>query len=185
MKKTLTLAGIEFIKVGKGKKKEKFYDPQNNNLIVFRPFDGLNSNDILNQTMDDPWGFIAEILNECENVVVQMSAIEQTTADFAIYYDIENVQELAKKKYKEVTKTLDIVFDAAKSKSHKHWKYVEVAEGEIHPVHFNQQGYIAEMATIEYNSGNLEANENGYVVVYINGNLNDNSDENVQWVKVC
>jgi len=96
--KTLTLAGIDFIKVGTGKKKEKFYDSQNNNLIVFRPFDGLTSNDVLNQMMDEPWNYIAEILNECKNVVVEMSAIEKTTADFVIYYDIENVQELVKKK---------------------------------------------------------------------------------------
>lgn len=185
MKKSLTLAGIEFIKVGTGKKKEMFLDPQNNNLIVFRPFDGLSSNEVLNQMMDEPWDYIAEILNECENVVVQMSAIEGTTTDFAIYYGIDNVQELANKKYSEVIKTLDALFDSATSKSHKHWKHVEVAEGEIHPVHTNHQGYVAEMTTIEYNLGNLEADENGYVVAHINGDVQDNRAENMQWVKVC
>ncbi|MFJ7851176.1 HNH endonuclease [Peribacillus frigoritolerans] len=181
--KTLTLAGIEFIKVGTGKKKIKLYDAEGNNLLVFRPFDGLTWEDFLNQLMDKPWEYIAGLLNECDGSVVEISAIEGTTSDFRIFGDIEHVKELAHKPFHEVIRTLDEIAENAEGR--KGWKYKMIIENEIIAIHTNEAGEVAERTMDKYDAGKIEADENGYVVAHINGDIQDNRAENLQWVKVC
>jgi len=184
MKKTLEIAGLEFVKVGAGYQNEKFYNEATNNLIVFRPFDGLCTEHVLNQLVDAPMDYIAGLLTECENNVILLSAIETTTSDFRAYFDLgaEKVSDLAHAKHNKVVKFLDNVFD--KASGEKTYKHTAIFEGEVHAVKVNQtektidEGFQPEAEL-------YKGTENGYVIAHINGNIVDNRAENLQWVKVC
>jgi hypothetical protein len=184
MKKTLEIAGITFVKVGAGYQNEKFYNEETNNLIVFRPFDGLNTENVINQLVDAPKDYIATLLNECENNVVELSAIETTTSDFRAYLDLgaEKVKELALSKHNKVVKFLDNVFN--KASGEKHYKHKAIFEGEIHPLELNQTKKTI-FNDIQPEADLLKGTENGYVIAHINGNIRDNRVGNLQWVKVC
>lgn len=184
MKKTLKIAGLEFVKVGAGYQNEKFYNEETNNLIVFRPFDGLSSENVLNQLVDAPMEYISTSLIECENIIIELSAIELTTSDFRVYLDLgaEKVKELARSKHNKVVKFLDSVFD--KSAGEKTYKHIAIFDGDVLAIRLNQtEKNIVE--DFQPESELYKGTENGYVIAHINGNIVDNRAENLQWVKVC
>ncbi|MDA1913627.1 hypothetical protein [Bacillus cereus] len=78
MKKKLNIAGLEFVKVGAGYQNGKFYNEKTNNLIIFRPYDGLSTENVVNQLVDAPTDYLTGLLTECENNVIELSAIETT-----------------------------------------------------------------------------------------------------------
>ncbi len=85
-----------------GKRREVFYDPINNNLIIFTPFDSdVDSNDICNGIRDSAYSYLINELNTEKNVIVHWSAVSGTTSDYTIYYDMP-VEELKNKKHKEI-----------------------------------------------------------------------------------
>lgn len=181
MKKTLSIAGLEFIKMGAGYQNEKFYNEESNNLIVFKSFDGLCTENILNQLVDAPMEYLAGLLSESENNVILLSAIEITTSDFKVYFDLgaEKVKDLAFSKHNKVVKYLDNMFDRAFGE--KTYKHMAIFEGEVHPLKVNQT-----IKTIDEGVQPLyEGTNNGYVIAHINGNILDNRAKNLQWVKVC
>ncbi|WHX92012.1 HNH endonuclease [Peribacillus simplex] len=184
MKKTLEIAGLEFVKVGAGYKNEKFYNEETNNLIVFRPYDGLNTENVLNQMVDAPMDYIDGLLTESENNVVILSAIETTTSDFRAYCDLgaEKVKELALSKHNKIVKFLDNVINNASGE--KTYKHTAIFEGEVHAVEINQT--VKTIAKDSQPEAELfKGTENGYVIAHINGNIVDNRAVNLQWVKVC
>ncbi|MGR9593671.1 HNH endonuclease [Bacillus thuringiensis] len=183
MKKTLNIAGLEFVKVGAGYQNEKFYNEETNNLIVFRPYDGLSTENVVNQLVDAPMDYITGLLTECENNVIELSAIETTTSDFRAYLDLgaEKVKELARSKYNKVIRFLDTVFD--KSFGEKTYKHTVIFEGEAHSLKLNQTGKTMNK---DFPEADLyKGTENGYVIAHINGNIVDNRAENLQWIQVC
>ncbi|MEK4889480.1 hypothetical protein MHH74_04810 [Bacillus sp. FSL M7-0996] len=183
MKKKLNIAGLEFVKVGAGCQNEKFYNEETNNLIVFRPYDGLSTENVLNQLVDAPMDYLTGLLTECENNVIELSAIETTTSDFRAYLDLgpEKVKKLARSKYNRVIKFLDAVFD--KSIGKKTYKHTVIFEGEVHSLKLNQTGKNIDK---DFPEADLyKGTENGYVIAHINGNVVDSRAGNLQWIKVC
>ncbi|MFY0762135.1 HNH endonuclease [Metabacillus dongyingensis] len=184
MKKTLEIAGIQLVKVGAGYQNEKFYNEETNNLIVFRPYDGLSTENVLNQMVDAPMEYIAGLLTECENNVVVLSAIESTTSDFRAYFDLgaEKVKELARSKHNKIVKFLDSVID--KASGEKTYKHTAIFEGAVHAVELNQTDKTIN-EDFQPETELFKGTENGYVIAHINGNIVDNRADNLQWVKVC
>ncbi|CAH0311873.1 hypothetical protein SRABI84_04906 [Peribacillus simplex] len=184
MKKTLEIAGLEFVKVGAGYKNEKFYNAEANNLIVFQPYDGLSTENVINQMVDAPKNYINGLLTESENNVVVLSAIETTTSDFRAFCDLgaEKVKELALSKHNKIVKFLDNVIDNASGE--KTYKHTAIFEGKVHAIEVNQTDKtISEVFQPEAEL--FKGTENGYVIAHINGNVIDNRAVNLQWVKVC
>jgi hypothetical protein len=130
MKKALQFGGKVFYKVGTGAKKEKFYNEESNNLIVFLPhYKSGNTESVLNSLMIEPDEFITKFLNENENVVVEISQHEQTTSDFTVFTDFEpeKVKELTYSHYSKTIKSLKEVLEQTTGEFS--WKFSIIAEG--------------------------------------------------------
>ncbi|MBF7155064.1 hypothetical protein [Bacillus albus] len=127
--------------------------------------------------------YLTGLLTECENNVIELSAIETTTSDFRAYLDLgaEKVKELACSKHNKVVRFLDSVFN--KSLGEKAYKHTAIFEGEVHSLKLNQTG---KNINKDFPEADLyKGTENGHVIAHINGNIVDNCAENLQWVKVC
>ncbi|KRF31947.1 hypothetical protein [Paenibacillus sp. Soil787] len=95
-----------FFKGNSGKVRETYYSPERNNLIVFKPCDkGIDTNSIINCTMEQPFNYLMNALDHERNIVVVWSQVEGTTSDFQIHYG-QNVQEMDIKNHRACLKLL-------------------------------------------------------------------------------
>jgi len=78
-----------------------FHEPDNNNLIVFSPYDDCDIDSVCGSIRDEIYGYLINVLNTQENVLVSWSQVSGTTSDYTIYYDMPN-DELKNKPYKDI-----------------------------------------------------------------------------------
>ena len=78
-----------------------YYDPINNNLIVFSPYDDCTVESVCGSIRDEAYLYLINELNMNKNIVVSWSQITGTTSDYKIYYDMD-VDMLKGKSHKEI-----------------------------------------------------------------------------------
>jgi hypothetical protein len=106
--KTLELRNLGFIfyKMDKNRKYSVYYEPINNNLIVFNPYDDCTIDDVCNATVSEgAYEYLIDVLNNEKSVLVNWSEVSGTTSDYIIYYDL-NITELKGKSHKEIMNLL-------------------------------------------------------------------------------
>ncbi|HEY8805253.1 MAG TPA: hypothetical protein VIM42_09165 [Clostridium sp.] len=103
MNKLLYLRNLkhELYKMDNKRKYSVFHEPDNNNLIVFSPYDDCDIDSVCGSIRDEIYGYLINVLNTQENVLVSWSQVSGTTSDYTIYYDMPN-DELKNKSYKEI-----------------------------------------------------------------------------------
>jgi hypothetical protein len=104
----LELRNLEniYYKQDKNKKRSVYYDPINNNLIIFTPIDkDTDIESICNSIRNSIYEYLINELNTKTNLIVSWSQVSFTTSDYDIYYDY-NVNEFKYKSYKEIMKIL-------------------------------------------------------------------------------
>lgn len=122
--KELILRNCEnvFYKQDRKRKYSAYYDPKNNNLIVFSPFDDCDIESVCNSIRESAYIYLTSVLNTQNNVVVSWSQVSGTTSDYTIYYNMP-IDELKNKSYKEIWEyiySLNIQSDVTS------YKYTEV-----------------------------------------------------------
>jgi len=78
-----------------------YYDPINNNLIVFSPYDNCTVDSVCGSIRDEAYLYLINELNINKNIVVSWSQITGTTSDYIIYYNMD-VDMLKSKLHKEI-----------------------------------------------------------------------------------
>ena len=104
-----------------------YYDPINNNLIVFSPYDNCTVESVCGSIRDEAYLYLINELSMNKNVVVSWSQITGTTSDYIIYYDM-NVDILKDKSHKEI---LSIINNSINTNSGEccGYKYTQVKDG--------------------------------------------------------
>jgi hypothetical protein len=93
-------------KLDKNRKYSVYYDPINNNLILFNPMDDCSITSVCDATVSDgAYDYLINVLNVSGNVLVVWSEVSGTTSDYMIFYDFD-VFDLKEKPYKEIVKIL-------------------------------------------------------------------------------
>lgn len=99
----LRLCNNIFYKQDNNRKKSVYYDPINNNMILFYPCDpDITIESVCNATVSEgAYEYLTNVFNTEKSVLVVWSEISGTTSDYTIYYDY-NVSDLLGKKWKEI-----------------------------------------------------------------------------------
>jgi len=104
-----------------------YYDPINNNLIVFSPYDNCTVESVCGSIRDEAYLYLINELSMNKNVVVSWSQITGTTSDYTVYYDMD-VDMLKSKSHKEI---LSIINNSINTNSGEccGYKYTQVKDG--------------------------------------------------------
>lgn len=95
-----------FYKKDKNKKFSIYFDPINNNMILFAPFDDCTIESVCDATVSEgAYEYLIEQFNNTKNMIVLWSEIYGTTSDYVIYYDFD-VKQLVGKSWKEIVNML-------------------------------------------------------------------------------
>ncbi|PGO90172.1 hypothetical protein CN988_00900 [Bacillus thuringiensis] len=131
--KTFTFTKLEkpYVKLSSGKVKEKFYNKEMNNLMVFDPHRGSNVDEVLGYTTERRYDFVMEKLNTETGIIVEWYKCEDTTSDYNIYYGLD-VESIAHKPFYEIMKTLN----AERGNEVKGYKFNEIRNGICTPASF-------------------------------------------------
>lgn len=113
---------------------EIYYDPVNNNKIVFAEYRFTDEPvektiaAIIDYCMGRPYDYLCQILNDFENVCVYMRQIYRTTADYTIMYDCADTINSVKDVDAIISKVKRLPFKFLELKNgecHKLWKMTE------------------------------------------------------------
>ncbi|MGE1048431.1 hypothetical protein ACQGSX_21215 [Bacillus sp. GMs2/1] len=121
-----------YVKLGSGKVKERFYNKEMNNLMVFDPHRGSNVDEVLGYTTEKTYDFVMEKLNTETGIIVEWYKCEDATSDYNIYYGLD-VESIARKPFYEIMKILK---ESGRNNGITNYKFNEIRNGICTPASF-------------------------------------------------